>query len=150
MGETPMAATRHVLLEEEAWIRARWEKIALGKRHALISYGSPSAFLRDLGKGKFTASDRFFLDQDFGEERGVGARIARAVRAYHPTAYISLVTGYPKWMFRDELASALLDDIHGKFPAPFEDLAYQNYEDWYDARVWAPLREVYEGTSVRE
>jgi hypothetical protein len=136
--------TRYILLEEEAPIRARWQAMARERGLVLAVYDSPAAFLRDLGGGRFDGSCRFYLDQDFGEERGLGTRFARAVRAYLPKSYVSLVTGYPKWMFRDELASGLLDEVHGKFPDPFGDADYRKYEDWYDAEVWAPFREFYE------
>lgn len=86
----------YVLVEEEKAIREEWLRIALEKDILLLTYPDPNWFLADLRKGVFRGRERFYLDQDFGNERGVGMRLSREIKQNLPDAYTSLVTAYPK------------------------------------------------------
>ena len=90
------------------------------------------------GKG-FSEVVSGFLDQDFGEIRGAGLRLARAIKERWPEAYTSLVTAYPKFLFRRELRAGTLNDVFGKYPAPFNNPHFTAFEEEYEREVWVPL-----------
>jgi hypothetical protein len=109
----------YVLVEEESRIRSRWQQIASEKGLDLVVYENPEKFLADFAHNHFSRRHRFFLDQDFGERRGVGVQIARIIKARMPS-YVCIVTAYPKDLFCLELSIGVIDDVADKFPEPFE------------------------------
>lgn len=132
-------AATFVLVEEEKAIRDEWLRIASTKNLFLMTYPDAEWFLNDMRNGVFSGREKFFLDQDFGEVRGVGLRLARIIKAQWPNAYASLVTAYPKFLFRREIAAGLLNDAFGKYPAPFENPAFTTWEQQYEQEIWVPL-----------
>lgn len=129
----------YVLVEEEATIRQEWLKIAASKDILLMTYPDPEWFLSDLGQGRFREQDRFYLDQDFGEVRGVGIHLARAIKNRWSEAYACLVTAYPKFLFRHELAAGVINDVFGKYPSPFDKPEFTAFEQEYERKIWVPL-----------
>lgn len=138
-SETEEKGTTHVLVEEEEMIRKEWLRIAKAKGLPLMTYHSSEAFLDDLRSGVFRGDDRFYLDQDMHGVRGVGVKLARELRCRWPEAFISLVTAYPKLLFRRELAQGVVTEVYGKFPSPFDNPPYTEFEERYEREVWMPL-----------
>lgn len=118
-SETIPQRTSYVLVEEHQYIRDDWTRIAADKKLSLKTYADERDFLAALASNVFAGPERFYLDQDFGRERGVGVRMARAIRRRWPKASVFLVTAYPKLLFRRELAEGLIDDVFDKYPMPF-------------------------------
>jgi hypothetical protein len=129
----------YVLVEEEAAVRKKWLTISNEKQIGLFTYPSADWFLRDLESDLFNGSERFYLDQDFGRQRGVGVELARIIKKKWPNAFASLVTAYPKALFKQEIAEGVLDDVLGKYPEPFECAELTKLEQFYEAKVWAPI-----------
>lgn len=129
----------HVLVEEEKVIRDKWLRIAAEKNIALMTYPDAEWFLDDLSKGVFRGGERFYLDQDFGQVRGVGLRLSQQIKSVFPQAYTCLVTAYPKLMFRRELIEGLVNDVSGKYPSPFDNPSFTEFENKYERDVWLPL-----------
>ena len=131
-------AAMHVLVEEEEAIRKKWLQIACAKDIPLMTYPDAEWFLSDLAKGLVRSQDRYYLDQDFGSTRGVGVRLAREIKAVWPEAYTCLVTAYPRFLFRREIAQKIVDDVFGKYPAPFDNPAFTQFEEKYEREIWSP------------
>ena len=138
-------APTHILVEEEKSIREEWLRIANEKNLFLMTYPDPEWFLNDLRLGVFRSQDRFYLDQDFGEVRGVGLRLSGVIKARWPDAYTCLVTGYPRFMFYRELRKGAVNDVFGKYPAPFKNPRFMTFEEEYERDVWVPLTGTFQG-----
>ncbi|MGK5084524.1 hypothetical protein WDW37_14610 [Bdellovibrionota bacterium FG-1] len=111
----------YVLVEEDTIIHDDWLRIADAKGISLMTYPDAEWFLDDMRADVFRGNEKFYLDQDFGFTRGVGLRLSRQIKARWPHAYTALVTGYPKLLFRDELAVGWINDVFGKYPSPFDN-----------------------------
>ena len=129
----------YVLVEEEKAKREKWLRIAAEKNLHLMTYPDADWFLSDLAKGVFRGNERFYLDQDFGQERGVGLRLSQKIKSRWHQAYTCLVTAYPKLMFRRELIQGLVSDVSGKYPSPFDDPSFTAFEEKYEREVWTPF-----------
>ena len=140
-----MNSKKYVLVEEEAMIRRFWTEKAKHLGLSLSSFGTPEEFLFALEVEKFTGIELFYLDQDFGDRRAVGSRLARIIRDRWPDSEIRLITAYPRAFFRDELKSGLLTDVCGKYPAPFENPEYTLFENAFEKIFWAPFIDVLRG-----
>lgn len=129
----------YVLVEEEVDICNEWLRISLAKDIHLMTYPDPDWFLRDLKNGIFLGNERFYLDQDFGQTRGVGIKLSRLIKSKFPNAYTSLVTAYPRVLFRRELHEGVVNDVFGKYPSPFNNPAYTAIEKMHEREVWGPF-----------
>lgn len=138
-SKKPSEGAIYVLVEEEAAIRTEWLKIAKTKGLALMTYPDPHWLLADIANGALRGNERFYLDHDMHGVRGVGVALADVLKKQWPYAFTALVTAYPKSMFRDELARGLLNDVFGKFPAPFENQAFTAWEKRNERDVWTPM-----------
>ena len=133
------ARTTYVLVEEEKAIRDEWLRISDAKNILLMTYPDGNWFLSDLLRGIFRGDERFYLDQDFGKERGVGMRLSSEIKRIFPGAYTSLVTAYPRFMFHKEIAAGQVNDVFGKYPSPFDNPPHTEFEEKFNRQVWHGL-----------
>ncbi len=107
-----------VLVEDDSMIRWLWQNHFNRHNRKLLIFATPEGFIYELPhlNEVYGSNIKYYLDQDFGEDRGVGVKIAERMRESYPSAWISLVTGYRCEDFVDELKSGLLDAVCHKFP----------------------------------
>ncbi len=108
-----------VLVEDDSQVRGIWLTVAIRLKLRFATYSCPEEFLPDLKL--FNSDTEFYLDQDFGKNRGQGMKLAQVLRREDYTK-IHLVTSYPRDLFLAELKSGLIVDVFSKFPWPFTAL----------------------------
>ena len=119
--------TLSVLVEEEGWIRSYWGKYFQNYDWPLIIFDKPEDFLFSLHNLFYEfGTIHFYLDQDFGTQRGVGVTLAKEIKEKSPQSPVYLVTAYPACLFENEIHSGLLDYVYPKSPEEiFGELALE-------------------------
>lgn len=103
-----------VLVEEEESIRRSWQLFFAERGLRLLVFDSADAFLTGFRpQGELV---EFFFDQDFGNQRGVGLRLALIVRNWPGRTGTALVTNYDPEDFEVEIAAGTLSAVLSKFP----------------------------------
>jgi hypothetical protein len=104
-------------VEEHELTRKLWKEYYQENAWPLEVFENPLEFLEQLER--FSQRDEkmyFFFDQDFGNIRGVGVQLARAVRGLNRYQTVSLVTYHVPSSFVCELREGLLQYVFEKYP----------------------------------
>lgn len=104
-----------VLVEEEERVRRYWREFFDERAVPLLVFESADVFLKTVRPGG--NSFRFFFDQDMGDDRGVGIRLARHVQHWRERLSTALVTAYPPGCFTRELQENIIDAVLSKYPS---------------------------------
>ncbi|MGK5089427.1 hypothetical protein WDW86_17895, partial [Bdellovibrionota bacterium FG-2] len=111
-----------ILVEEELRIRKLWQHFFHKNGLLLLVFDSPEQFLKHY-KPNGRPIELFF-DQDFGNRRGEGVKLARLVVSWPGRVATNLVTSYEPQNFASEFREGILDDVLSKFP---EEIFGPNY-----------------------
>ncbi len=103
-----------ILVEEEESIRRSWSLFFSKQGLRLLVFDSAENFLAEFHPQGEPVE--FFFDQDFGNQRGVGLRLATIVRNWPGRTGTSLVTNYDPEDFEVEISGGTLDAVLPKFP----------------------------------
>lgn len=103
-----------VLVEEDEFIRQGWEDFFNKCGMKLITFGTPEEFVSNFKHDGGPVE--FFFDQDFGDRRGMGVKLAAYVQTWKGRTGTSLVTAYDPEDFEEEVSSGLLTSVQPKFP----------------------------------
>jgi hypothetical protein len=121
-----------ILVEEENRIRRNWSHHFRSRNLPFWQFSSPESFHAGLPTiiAHITNDTQFYLDQDFGNRRGLGVKMAKEIREAFPKVWIALVTAYPPDYFQKELFSGILNAVLPKYPRHifgdfFDDFAHE-------------------------
>lgn len=104
-----------ILVEDDERVRRFWREFFIERGMQLYLYDSEKSFQNVYQIICFPV--QFYFDQDFGQDRGVGLRLAKLIKNSPYRVSTSLVTAYSPDVFSSEIHEGLLDSILPKYPS---------------------------------